>query len=136
MAVTERVAYVKGLFDGLDIDTDKKEGKLLLAMLEVIEELAESVANLEDQNAEISTELDDLYDELSALEEDLLDDEDNELDDNPYQVICPTCGEIIYLDSKTLAEGSISCPACGEDLEFDLSDLSDDDLIEGIVSEE
>ncbi|MBS5150144.1 MAG: hypothetical protein Q4A63_06330 [Butyricicoccus pullicaecorum] len=129
MTVMERVAYLKGLFEGLDIDTEKKEGKLLAGMISAMEELAEAVTDLKQQNEELLDELDDVYDEISAVTEDFLavDDEDEDLaldtDEDLYQVICPTCGEVLYLDQDMLETGSIVCGACGEELEFDLSEL-------------
>lgn len=126
MTVLERVAYLRGLSEGLEIDTGKKEGKLLCGMLETMEALAQSVTDLQEQNKELLDELDDIYEEMSAITEDFLDEESLVADDDTlYQVICPTCGECIYLDEDMLEEGSISCTACGEDLEFDLSDLEE-----------
>lgn len=134
MTATERVAYLKGLFEGLGIDPEEKEGKLLKGMLDAMEDLAVSVTDLKQRNADLLEELDEVYEELSALEEDLCPEEDedteDELDFDPeedlYQVICPTCDERIFIDEGTLAEGGIKCPACGEDLEFDLSALDED----------
>lgn len=130
MTVTERVAYLKGLFEGLDIDTEKKEGKILAGMLDVLEEMAVAVTDLEQQNAELLNELDDIYEDLSAIEEEFIGDTDDMVqedadaeEDDLYQVICPTCGETIYLGDEMLQEGSIVCASCGEELEFDLSDL-------------
>lgn len=125
MTVLERVAYLRGLFEGLEMDTGKKEGKLLYGMLETMESLAQSVTDLQEQNEELLDELDDIYEEISAIAEDFLDEESFVDADALYQVICPTCGECIYLDEDMLDEGSISCIACGEDLEFDLSDLTE-----------
>ncbi|MCB6364576.1 hypothetical protein LI291_00010 [Intestinibacillus massiliensis] len=138
MTVTERVAYLKGLFEGLGISTEEKEGKLLKGMLEAMEALAESVTDLEQRNADLLDELDEVYEELSALEDELIDEDKDldseELDFDPdedlYQVICPTCEESIFIDEGTLAEGSIQCPACGEELEFDLSGLEEDEAAE------
>lgn len=127
MTVTERVAYLKGLFEGLGIDGEKKEGKVLKGMLDTLEELAYTVTDLEQQNAELMDELDEIYEDLSAIEEDLgMDNDFDTPDENLYQVICPTCDENIYIDDEMLAEGSIRCPACGEALEFDLSALDED----------
>ena len=128
MTVLERVAYLKGLYEGLEMDSTKKEGKLFKGMLDAMDEMAPSVADLQEQNDALLDELDDIYEELSAITEDFLED-DGELEDEDedlYQVICPTCGEVVYLDDDMLKEGSISCTACGEELEFDLSDLEEE----------
>ena len=103
MTVTERVSYLKGLFEGLEIDTGKKEGKLLSGMLAALDDLAQAVTDLKQQNEELLEELDDVYEELSAITEDfLLDDADadqEELAPTPeedlYQVVCPTCGDYL-----------------------------------------
>lgn len=130
MSVTERVAYLKGLFDGLEMDTTKKEGKVFAGILEVLEELANTVSDLETQNRELMDEMDDLYEDFAAMHEDFMTDDEamsEDEDEELYQVICPTCAEIIYLDDVLLEQGSMVCGSCGEDLEFDISDLSDDE---------
>ena len=131
MTVIERVAYLKGLVEGMELDTDKKEGKLWTALLDVMEELAEEVSDLTEQNAELSEELDELHEAFSDLEEDFWDaDTGLDDDDSLYQVICPSCDEVIYIDADLLAKGGTVCPACGEELEFDLSELDDEEVIE------
>ena len=133
MTVTEQVAYLKGLAEGLEIDGGKKEGKLLLGMLNALEGIAEAVIDLQQQNEQLAAELDDVYEELTALTEDIVADDDaleiSDEENDYYQVICPTCGEIIYLDDMQLAEGSIICHACGEELEFDKSSLDSEDAM-------
>ena len=130
MTVTERVAYVRGLFEGLDFSAEKKEGRILQAMLDLLEDMALSIEDLEEENDAlqdvIDTMVEDMYDDDDSY--DVLEDDDIELDPEAdlFQVICPSCGEEIYIDESTLEMGSIGCPACGEDLEFDLSALEDD----------
>ena len=132
MDIIEKAAYLRGLCDGLDINADTKEGKLLLAMVDVIDELAASVADLEEITDDISGELDEIAEELleldGAFDECDCDcgDGDCNCDDFHYEVICPTCGDSIMVDEDILALGSISCPACGEDLEFDIDECECD----------
>ena len=40
MEITERVAYLKGLAEGMELNTDKREGKLLAAIIDVLEDIA------------------------------------------------------------------------------------------------
>ena len=130
MTVTERVAYVRGLFEGLDFSTEKKEGRILQAMLDLLEDMALSIEDLEEENDALQNVIDamveDLYDDDDSYDD--FDDEDAEFDPDSdlYQVICPSCGEEIFVDESTLAMGNIGCPACGEDLEFDLSALEEE----------
>lgn len=140
MNIVEKAAYLRGLCDGLEIDGTTKEGKLLLAMVEVIDELADSVSDLQQITDEMSDELDEVAEELLELEgafdecdcgcEDDEDDCDcdGECDchDFHYEVVCPTCGDSIMVDDDILALGKIQCPGCGEDLEFDMEDCCED----------
>ncbi|MBQ6901513.1 MAG: hypothetical protein IJN71_00715 [Oscillospiraceae bacterium] len=131
MDIVEKAAYLRGLFDGLDIDTDTKEGKLLVAMVDVIDELAASVSDLEKIADDISDELDEVAEELLELEgafdecdcdDDDCDCDDCACDDFHYEVVCPTCGDSIMVDEDILDLGKITCPGCGEELEFDMDE--------------
>lgn len=129
MTLTERVAYIRGLAEGLGVDENQKEGRVLLAMLELMDDMAESIAELEDENDGLQNIIDamieDFYDEDDSYDE---ADDDIDPDTELYQVVCPNCGEEIYVDELTLDKGTIGCPACGEDLEFDLSALEEEAL--------
>ena len=128
MTITEKVAYVRGLFDGLEVNTEKKEGRILKEMIAVLEEMALSIADLEAENDALQGVLDamieDIYDEDDSFDEEEDFDPDTEL----FEVVCPSCGEEIFVDEATLDMGDIACPACGEELEFDLSSLDEDVL--------
>ena len=132
MTVTERVAYVRGLFEGLEINVDKKEGRLFKEIIALLEDMALSITDLEEENEALQGVLDamieDLYDDDDSYDEEEITadgmgyDPDNEL----FEVVCPSCGEEIFIDEATLEQGNISCPACGEELEFDMSSLEED----------
>jgi DNA-directed RNA polymerase subunit delta len=42
----ERVSYLRGLADGLQISEDTKEGKLLIQIVDVLEDFADAVNEL------------------------------------------------------------------------------------------
>ena len=96
MTISEKVAYLKGLAEGLDLDTMKsKEGKLISVMIGILEELAMSVEDLEENALNLGEEIDVLSDDLSDVEEVVFDEEDDDLedyDDDWFEVECPTCG--------------------------------------------
>lgn len=144
MNLTERAAYLKGLKDGLNLSTETAEGKLIAALIELVDEIAVSVTDLEDMSYAITEELDAIGEELDSIEEvldeefeDEYEDEDEEDDEDEdefefddeiiYEVKCPTCGEVINLDEEMLELGGIECPACGEELEFDASEVEEDE---------
>ena len=138
MTLSEKSAYIKGLMEGMQLDTEKNEGKLLKAMVELLGDMALTIGDLEDNAEAVSDELDMIEETLDAIEE-CIDgepeadefvklDEDDDYDfgeDVLYEVKCPTCGEVITIDEATLEEGSTVCPQCGEDLEFDVVEDSE-----------
>ena len=126
MTVTEKVAYLKGLAKGLDLAQDKAETKMFDAIMEVLEDMALTVSDLEDEVAELGEQVDAVDEDLADVEEYLFDDVDDgdccceDEDDDMYEVECPACHETIYLDESILEDGSIECPNCGTELEVDL----------------
>ena len=149
MTISEKSAYLKGLMDGLALDTEKDEGKMIAAIVDLLGDLSRKVTDIEDTTIAISDELDEIEEDLDAIEDFIMDDEDyddedeedDEWDDDEeyeegfdfgdedstiYEVEC-ACGEVINFDEDTLEAGSIICPNCGETLEFSLEDDEDEE---------
>ena len=131
MTICEKVAYIKGLAEGLDLDSNDKNSKVLKAVIELLEDIALTVEDLEDGCAELCEQIDAVDEDLSNLEDYVYDDEEDyeDEDDEVYEVTCPACNDIVYLDEDMLAEGEIACPNCGTNLEFDFD--CDCDCCEG-----
>ena len=127
MEISEKVAYLKGLAEGLALDTESKEGKLIAAIIDVLDEMSIRFEDIDDNLVDLEDGLDAVSDDLSEVEEALFEmDEEDEDDDTEYfETTCPVCEEEIVFDEDTLENGEIRCPNCGEKLEFDLSDLAD-----------
>ena len=140
MEITEKVAYLKGLAEGMELDTEKKEGKLLAAIIDVLDDIALEIADMKADQAELYDGLDAVSDDLEDVEDAVFGDEDDEDeadddyefvepedDEDCYATTCPTCEETIYFDESVLEDGEVICPNCGEKLEFDLDGLEDQD---------
>ena len=140
MEIIEKVAYLKGLAEGMELNTEKKEGKLLAAIIDTLDDIALSVADLDDEVGAINDEmdmmeesldaideaLDDLEDALDAIDEDL-DDMDEELeeifevleleedddDDDDYE----DEDEDEELEDEDLYQ--LICPTCEEEIIID-----------------
>ena len=129
MTISEKVAYLKGLAEGLNLDTEKsKEGKLISVMIGILEELAMSVEDLEENALNLGEEIDTLSDDLADVESIVYDEDedDGDYDDDWFEVECPTCGETLVVDDKALADGEVECPECGSRYALDLSDDEED----------
>lgn len=133
MTVTERVSYLKGLAEGLEIDASTKEGKLLNAIIETLDDLAFEVSDMQEVIGELGEQVDMIDEDLDALEEIVYEDEEDDddcdcdcdcdcCDGDLYEVVCPACGDNVYLDEEMVDEGEIDCPNCGEHLEFDFEE--------------
>ena len=134
MTISEKVAYLKGLAEGLDLDTAKsKEGKLISVMIGIMEELAMSVEDLEENALNLGEEIDVLSDDLADVEEVVFDeDEDAEdYDDDWFEVECPTCGADILVDDDALVDGEVECPSCGTRYAMELTDDEEEDDEDG-----
>ena len=148
MTISEKSAYLKGLMDGLNLNTESDEGKMIAAIVDLLSDVTKKLTAVEDTTIAISDELDEIEEDLDAIEDFIMDDEDDyddyeddddydfdddedEFDDEGfdfgdedstiYEVEC-ACGEIIDFDEETLEKGSMTCPNCGETLEFSLED--------------
>ena len=127
---SEKVAYLKGLAEGLNIDTDKsKEGKLINVMIGILEEIGLALEDLEENSLALGEEIDVLSDDLADVEavvfdedEDYEDEDEEEFDDDWFEVECPNCDEVLVVDEEALAEGHIKCPNCDTEYSLDLTD--------------
>ena len=99
MEISEKVAYLKGLAEGLNRDTDSKEGKLIAAIIDVLDEMAEKFAEIDDELCDVEDGLDAVSDDLSDVEESLYfaldddEDEDEDEDDEEEECFMTTCPE-------------------------------------------
>ena len=124
MEILEKVAYMKGLAEGLGLDTKSKEGKLLKVMMDILDDVALELQDIRDEQSDLEEGLDAISDDLADVETYLYEEDGEEEesgeDDDVYQTTCPNCEEEIFFDETILADGSVECPNCGEKLEFDL----------------
>ena len=149
MTISEKSAYLKGLMDGLKLNTEADEGKMIAAIVDLLGDMAKKITDIEDTTIAISDELDEIEEDLDAIEDFIMDEEDEDWDEEDYEdewdedeeyeegfdfgdedstiyeVEC-ACGEIITFDEEILEQGSMICPNCGETLEFSFEDDEDE----------
>ena len=140
MTITEKTAYLKGLLEGLGLDKQTNEGKLFAAIIEALDDIAQTVAELDEEVCAINDEMDlieetleeidgsleemdeDLDDLCEILEEhcaeegdedDLWDLHDDELED-----------EELWGEDEEVEMYQLTCPTCGEHIVFDEDTLA------------
>ena len=157
MTISEKSAYLKGLMDGLKLDTETNEGKMIAAIVDLLGDMSKRMVDIEDTTIAISDELDEIEEDLDAIEDFIMDEDDEDdwdeyEDDEDYYdpddeedeeepeegfdfgdedstiyEVECACGNVIDFDEEVLESGSIVCPNCGETLEFTFDDDEVDD---------
>lgn len=142
MNLTDKMAYLCGMVDGMELDlTSSKEGKVLGKILDVMQEMTAYIVDLQTQVDELTDTCDLLDQDLGDLEDIVFDEDDNEDDDEyddyydededdevQYETVCPTCKNTIVLSESILDKGEMPCPCCGQKLEF--GDVTEADFAE------
>ena len=138
MTIKEKVAYLKGLAEGLEIDATE-QGKMFAAIIDTLGDIAEEIEELNENALDIGEELDAISDDLAEVEEFLLDDEydfdddddfdfdfdddDYDDDDDDYEDRCDLCGS---KDVEFTID--INCPDCGALIELDDEDIANESV--------
>lgn len=125
----EKVAYLKGLAEGLGVNAETEQGKLMLAMIDTLSAFAEQIEDNEDELEELKEYVEEIDNDVCDLEEaifseedeEFFDEEDDEDDDDDdedgdglIEYECPHCGTVIFFDEEAFdMEEKHLCPSCG-----------------------
>jgi ribosomal protein S27E len=143
----EKVAYLQGLTNGMDINSDTREGRLLINVVDVLEDIAEAVEGVRLQQNDLEQFVETIDEDLTVLEDDYYDIDIETVDANEadygdedgidfVEVECPSCHEKVHFEEELLLDDEgieISCPNCGGivyDTDFDIVDIMEDDRME------
>ena len=137
MSVSEKVAYLRGLMEGLDLDEDKKETKLFAAIIEALDDVASELSDIDEDMEELADYIEELDEDLGDVEEFVYDcdcdddcdcccdDDDCDCccDEDCIEVECPACGETVCIGFDEINDdGEVECPCCGAILEFEIEE--------------
>jgi hypothetical protein len=145
MTITEKIAYIKGVADTLELKDSDKKDRLLLAMIDAMDEMALAISDLETGLDTLGAQVDEIDEDLGAVEEELYDLDDCDCccgdddcdcdccdddcdcdcccDDDCVEAVCPNCGADICIEFDELEAGKpIVCPGCEMELDFELVD--------------
>ena len=142
MDICEKIAYIKGLAEGLALDETTKEGKILAAIIDLLGDITEEICDIEDGCDALMEQIDAVDEDLASLEEVIYEDDDDcdccdcdcddedgdccdcgcdcgcDCDDDEeefYCAMCPSCGGKVYFDDTVSAE-DVVCPNCQKPL--------------------
>lgn len=133
----QKVAYLKGLAEGLGVEKSSREGRLLTEIISVLDDMTEELGRIDETQQDIQEYISALDESVGELEEDYwgfdedddYEDDDDE-DDEFIELECPKCHETVYFEEDVLGDdsvGEITCPECGE-VVFDFGETIIDDL--------
>ena len=139
MNIKENSSYIKGLLEGLSIDGTKPEGKIIAALVDIIDKMAEEIEEIKEDVETCNDYIEELDEDLGFLEEIVYEDCDDECDcccddddddcdcdcccdDDDcdccgefYETVCEGCGEKYYFDENADPE-EVVCPSCHKPL--------------------
>lgn len=137
MTTSEKVAYLKGFADGLGLEKENKQDKLIAAIIDVLDTVARDLDELEETTYDLGAEIDAVSDDLADVESVVFDedtdyegydeDEDGYYEDSDYAVgemegCC--CGGHHHHDGDHCCHGhgnfyEVTCPACSNTITID-----------------
>jgi len=123
--ISDRVAYLRGLAEGFNLDPQAKETRLFQAIIDALGDMAEAIQDLHEKHAELDEYIESIDDDLAELEEAILDEEDDDDFDGDgengdpmdglIEYECPHCLNTVYFDTETFdLEEENKCPVCGK----------------------
>ncbi len=124
--IKEKLAYLMGLAEGLELKQESKEGKIFNAVVEVLEEMADTMDDLSEEQQDMEKYLEALDMDLGELEAEIYEEEDefaaedeffDEETDNYLEIECPNCHDIVCLEENIFKDGDlieVTCPNCNE----------------------
>jgi len=115
--LTEKIAYLRGLADGMNLDKETNEGKLISEIIDVLGDMGADVDSLFDI-------VDDIDEAVADIEEEVFedfDDDEDEYDDDLFEIECPNCGDTVILDDEMLEQDQLICPYCKEEIEIEFN---------------
>ncbi|HZK34723.1 MAG TPA: hypothetical protein VFD33_05375, partial [Bacillota bacterium] len=117
--IDQKVSYLRGLVEGMGYDKDSNEGKLFVNIIDILDDMAESIVELETTQIELDEYVETIDEDLSHIEDEVYDIESFDFDDKDdlryIEVECPHCLETVYFDDDMLdddGDDDIICPSC------------------------
>ena len=111
----ERVAYLQGLTEGLDVRDQSKEGRVINSIIGVLGEVVDSLDALWVEHQKLEDYTESIDEELSLIaggDFDGLRDEEDQI-----EVTCPRCNDVVCFSADIVEDDDVievTCPTCDE----------------------
>ncbi|MBM7867912.1 CD1247 N-terminal domain-containing protein [Heliomicrobium gestii] len=132
----QRISYLQGLAEGMNVGASSREGRLLTEMLQVLGDMADSIDTLKAEQERLDEIVESMDDDLFQLEQDMYEDDEEEDDDDDdiVEIACPSCHENITFDAELLDDDDyleVTCPSCRQVI---FIQEGDEDMEERIIA--
>ncbi|MDT3698181.1 MAG: AraC family transcriptional regulator [Thermincola sp.] len=124
--IREKISYLQGLAQGLDIEDSSKEGKVLSGIIEILGDMTGQMEEIEDAQYDLEEYVETIDEDLYDLEDEFFGDE---LDDEMVEVKCPNCKELVCFEADIVDDNDlieVTCPNCDEVVYVNDQDLLTD----------
>lgn len=125
-SIKEKVAYLQGLTKGLNVSDASSEGKLILNIVDVLDDMADEIENVNLVQEDLEDYVETIDEDLTELEEEVYEDVYDY--DDYVEVECPFCHENVAFETELLDDDDaveVTCPHCGEVVYDNILDLDD-----------
>jgi endogenous inhibitor of DNA gyrase (YacG/DUF329 family) len=131
--IKEQLAYLRGLTEGLNVGENSSEGRVLVGIMHVMDEMVRSMDRLHMANSQLEEYVEAIDDDLTDLEDEFYDEyadefefeydedlEDLDYDDDAIEYMemsCPNCHETVFVDEDVFDDDEVVevlCPECQE----------------------
>lgn len=120
MTLSEKAAYIRGLAEGLDLDADRKEVRVINELIELVSIMAIDLEDVSEDLTSVIDMVEEIDEDLMYVEEEVYGDDEEDFGDEFYEIACPNCDEVVVLDEEMLLGGDVVCPSCGEKIEIEI----------------
>ena len=145
IGISEKIAYLKGLAEGLKVDESTNEGRIIAGILDVLNDMNEYICDMDDELEAALECVDEISEDLADVEDEVYGEYDEgcgcgcdcddcddyedyeECEEDIYEIECPECGELVYADGETIETEDIYCPKCKKMIEVEIPDEDEDE---------
>ncbi|MGE5328818.1 MAG: CD1247 N-terminal domain-containing protein [Deltaproteobacteria bacterium] len=117
----EKVAYLRGMVNGLNLEDGKDQGKIINAIIDALDVFSDEFARLEEMHMDMQEQVDIIDEDLGALEEEIYEEDYQEFFENSeIEAICPHCDKtVVFLEQEISEDDEVECPHCHKTFEIE-----------------
>jgi hypothetical protein len=120
----ERVAYLKNLSKAIKLDRSTDQGKLIEAILEVMDDIVQTVEEVLEAQKDINDQIDILDEDITEIERAIFDTSD---EDSIGELVCPQCNKKVAVNADMFdaEDVSIFCPYCNKEIQLEWEEVAE-----------